>query len=199
MMNAPKPDEPPPSQRTPGPSPLAARENLDTISRAQRGGSFGGARYWSEQWLDRLDFVRRILGELHRRGWPHAPGTGWDNFDVEIHGSRWCLLRLTTVAEAHPHGRQLIRCRLRIHWSFLANTVVWASCGVALLLYGLTGRSPWLGGALCAGLGALGFWLHFEGRSLQRIFSVLLDDVAKGLKLAKVDSKPSPEGTLAHQ
>jgi hypothetical protein len=94
----------------------AIRPTLDSIALRDSDLPLDEVRYWSEQRMERVDFVKAVLQRLEQQGWPHRSDIGWNEFDVEIYGSRWTKLQLITVAEEHPPGKQLIRCRLRPRW-----------------------------------------------------------------------------------
>ena len=126
-------------------TPLAARRNLDLLSLKYQRQDVQDVRYWAENWVDRLDFVLRILAQLDQQGWPNKSDAGWNTYDVEIFGDRWSRLQLTTVSECFDSGKQMIRCRLRTFWSLPAYVVFWATLGCELLIIGSLWRlMPWL-------------------------------------------------------
>jgi len=171
------------------PLTLATQETLDSIALRQGSQSLDEVQYWTEQRLERLAFVTAVLQRLDQKNWPHRTDVGWSAFDVEIYGSRWSLLQLTTVAEDHPQRRQLIRCRLRAVFSLTAQITCATLLGSELLLIGLvTAWRPWswlilLTLPLC-------LWLALrDQRKLQSIATVLLDELAKERGLMKVRSE----------
>ena len=173
------------------PKPLLERESLDSLSLVNQTTRLGETQYWVETGLDRLGFLGRIRARLDEHGWQSKPDLGWENYDVEIIGNRWSRLQLTTVAEAHRGAKTLIRCRLRPAWTFLARTVFSATLGVELVCIGLWGAgNPWHWLVLLS-LIPLAGWLRMQGRSLQRLIAVFLDEIAKEFNLTKVG--PSPE------
>jgi hypothetical protein len=114
---------------------------------------------------------------------------------VEIHGSRWCELQLTSVAESHSRGKQLFRCRLHTQWSLLAKVTFWSALGFTLLLARLL--PFWISNLwYCLGIGAgilalvafaLTSFFRAEQRALKRLIVLLVDGVAKNLNLIKLD------------
>jgi len=168
--------------------PLAepSRETLDSVTLRNSGEPLGEARYWSRQRVDRAKLVAGIIEELNRRGWPNRLDIGWSEFDVEIYGSRWSHLQLTTAAEDHPRGRQLIRCRLRARWSLQAHVAFWSLLGLEALVMGFFGGwKNWLGLSLLT-LPAFVYFLSRQKRNLQSLVIVFLDDLAKQWNLLKI-------------
>ena len=171
-------------------SPLSAKENLDSLSLKSQGRRFDEVHFWDEHGTDRMTFLTAVLDQLEKRGWPNKADAGWQEFDLEIFGSRWSRLQLTTVTEAHALGKQLIRCRLRPRWSLLARASFWSTVGLELLLIGFAWRAfPWLW-TLLLSLLVFAWWLQREQRDLQRLIAVFLEETAKPLRLIPVPRVP---------
>lgn len=183
----------------PCPAPLAARQTLDSVALRESGRSLDHLDYWSAVPLDRLRYVSDILRRLDQQGWLFKSDIGWSDYDVEIYGNHWSQLQLATVAEDHAQGRHLIRCRLQARWSLQAKVVFWGLAGLELLVLGLLGgRWPWLW-LLLISWPLLGWLLRRQGRNLQSMLVVFLDQLAKDSNLTKLQSdsvaeplKPSP-------
>ncbi len=174
------------------PTPLAVQQSLDSVALRHSNRSLEQVCYWAEQGMDRLAWIAAVIRGLEKNGWPHRPDIGWSDFDAEIYGSRWSSLRLVTVAEEHPHNKKMLCCRLSARWSLQSKVVFWALFALQLLALGLLGSSlkwPWL---ILLSLPLLGWLLHREKRSLQSIIVVFLDDLAKELKLVKVQPESQP-------
>ncbi len=162
-----------------------------TLARLKANGTEparGEAQYWASGWFDRLVFLRRVLERLDHEGWQNKCDTGWCDFDVEISGSRWGRLQLSTVAESHAHGT-LIRCRLRTGWSLLAKLTFWSALGFELLVLGFVGQSLpawiWL---LPVSVLIFAAFLQNEECNLRRLIGAFLDGVARELHLTRVDA-----------
>jgi GT2 family glycosyltransferase len=169
---------------------LAAQESLDSVALRQSRVNLDETCYWAGTRLERLDFVAAVVKALEARGWPSRSDIGWSEYDVEVYGSRWIYLQLTTVAEEHPKGRQLIRCRLRTPWSLFARICFWSLAGGELLIISLLGVArawPWL---ILLALPSFAWFVARERRSLQSVAVTLLDDVAKSCGLLQIRSKP---------
>jgi O-antigen biosynthesis protein len=168
------------------PLELAAQESLDSVALFHSGKPLNEVQYWAGQRIDRLDFVAAIFRQLQERGWPNKSDVGWSDYDVEINGSRWSHLLLTTVVEDHPQGRQLVRCRLRAVWSFQAKVIFWALVALELLFIGLVGFQriwPWF---VLLTLPVFGWFETRERRKLQSVVTVFLDQLAKERGLVKI-------------
>lgn len=165
---------------------LAAQESLKSVALRDGKSRIEEVRFWAQQRIDRLAFVAAILKELDQRAWPHRADIGWSDFDVEIYGIRWSHLQLTTVAEEHPQRRQLIRCRLRAGWSPLARVAFMSVAGAELLAIGLLGGDriwPWL---LLLSLVPFVWFLEHQGRNLQSVTAIFLEEVSKQFGLIRV-------------
>jgi GT2 family glycosyltransferase len=182
------------------PSPLASRESLDSIALRIAKQPLDEAQYWTQQRTDRLAFVASLLQRLDRKGWAKSSDIGWSEYDVEIHGSRWSRVQLTTVAEDYPQDRQMIRCRLNAKASLAARIAVGAVLGLELLVIGLA-RSwrPW-SWLLLLTLPLAAWLLWLDRRRLQSVVTVFLDELAKEQNMVKVPGhaqEPSADETRA--
>jgi GT2 family glycosyltransferase len=163
--------------------PLENCESLDSLSLHQKGRARDEVQYAAPPGFARSEFLARALARLDRQGWLNRTDTGWGDYDLEVYGSRWTKLQLTTAAEYYPGG-QLLRCRLRPAFTLAARLVFWSLLGLALLATGLAGsQRAWLW-LLLLGAPVFALWLHREQRSLQRWFGVFLDKVAEEVGLA---------------
>jgi GT2 family glycosyltransferase len=186
----------------PRPAPQAAQQTLDSVALRNSKQSLREVSYWAEQRLDRLALAADILHRLNQQGWPNKSDIGWSDYDVEVYDTRWSKLQLITVAEEHPQGKQLIRCRLRARWALRTRVAFWSLCGFEFLICGLMGpRLPWLW-ALLLTLPLFAWFIRGQQRNLQSMIVVFLDDLAKEWRLTKVqpqsDSQPPTEPTGAH-
>jgi len=171
--------------------PLAAQQTLDSLALRHSHLSLQQVQYWAEPPIERLAFVTSMLRRLDQQGWPNKSDVGWSEYDVEVYGSRWCNLQITTVSEDHAIGKQMLRCRLRAKWSLQAKIVFWALCGFELLVLGFVRTQiPWLWFTLLT-LPLLALFLRREQRNLQSMLVVFLDELAKEWHLAKVSPDTS--------
>jgi O-antigen biosynthesis protein len=166
-------------------TPLSERESLDSLSLERYGVNLDVRCYWGENSrADRIKFIERVLARLDQRGWPNKPDSGWNKCDFEVYGSRWAKLLVTTAAEYHPGGKELLRCRLEARWSFLARVLFTTLAGSELVVIGAV-RNPWFWFLLVSLLPAA--WiLDGARRDLQRVFTTFLDNIAKEFGLHQV-------------
>jgi glycosyltransferase involved in cell wall biosynthesis len=172
-----------------GPTPRAAVENLASLSLQDKGEELDCVEYWANTSIERTDFVKHILDRLERQGWELKADTGWCDYDVEILGSRWAHLQLTTVAEPHASGKQLLRCRMRTTWSLPAKVALSMMLGFELVVIGFIQHEIvwiWL---LLFTVPAFAWYLHRDQRDLQRLISTLLDEIAQVSGLVKLNRK----------
>jgi hypothetical protein len=145
--------------------------------------------YWTQGGATRYDFLRALFSRLELEGWQLRPDTGWTGHDIEIMGSRWSRVRLTTVTEELDQGRRNFRCRLVPHWSLLAKVFLGAVFGAELVVVGfLAHLQPWVW------MLPLTIWLPYwllqhEQWVLIEPIALLVDDVAATLGLVKVEHK----------
>jgi hypothetical protein len=176
------------------PAPLAPQPTLDSMALRGSKQNLREVSYWAERRLDRLAYATDILRRLDRQGWPLKCDVGWSDYDVEVYDTRWTKLQLTTVAEEHAQGKQLLRCRLRPRWALRSRVSFWTLCGLALLVCGVVGRPlhwVWL---LLLALPLFVWFIRRQQRNLQSMMVVFLDDLAKEWGLTKVppESAPTP-------
>jgi glycosyltransferase involved in cell wall biosynthesis len=175
-----------------GPTPTKAVENFESLALQDRPEALDQVDYWADAAMDRLDFVRRILERLDREGWETKPDAGYSEYDVEILGSRWAHLQLTTVAEPHAQGKQMVRCRLRAGWSLFAKVALFAMFLFELVVIEFVWHALWEIWFLVLTVPAFAWYVNHDRSDLQRLISVVIDDVAKKNAMIKVNgTKPA--------
>ncbi len=181
------------------PTPQAAYDSLTSQALKDRTDPLDLVEYWAEKWVDRLDFVKRILNRLDEQEWQNKIDAGWSEFDVEVFGSRWARLQLTTVGEPYAGGKQLLRCRMRTAWSLPAKLAFYTMIGFEMLVIGFVQeRFLWIW-LLLLTLPIFIWFMVQEQRDLQRLISVLIDDVAKQCGLLRMNRQKPAEKPAAHQ
>ncbi len=170
------------------PTPLSARQTLDSIAVRDGKSSLREVQYWADHRIDRIQWVTTVINRLDRQGWPNRTDVGWSDYDVEIHDTRWTRLQLTTVVEEHPRSKQLIRCRLFGRWALRSRFVFWTLCGAEFLTCGiLAPQRPWLWLMLLS-LPLFAWFIRRQQRNLRSIIVIFLDELAKEWNLTKVQT-----------
>ena len=176
-------------------TPAKAFRRIASIAYLDRGEPLDEIQYWCHTGMDRLTLVYSIVAKLEEEKWQHKPDAGWAEHDVEIFGTRWSRLQLTTVTEYVEKGHQLFHCRLKAGWTLLAKVLFWMACGLELLLIGVVSKSvPWLWMLLLT-LPLLGLYFENEKRILQRLIVAFLDELAVKHELTKVPFSKTREVT----
>jgi hypothetical protein len=163
--------------------PIASPSNEQTLS------------YWSDGALDRYAFLKRIIARLEAEKWRIKLDTGYNDYDLEIAGSNWARLRLTTVTEELDAGRRVFRCRIKSSWTFRSQALFWLCLATALAIVGLLAPiEPWLW-MLPATLPILDLFLNGEKRRTQQLLTALLDRSASEQRLVKLSNSAGDEVT----
>jgi hypothetical protein len=170
-----------------GPTADTEQARLEKLQQKDKGEPLDHAYYWTTKDISRIDFVNDILTRLEQQGWPSKADTGWCNYDIEIFGSRWSRLQLTTVTEDMAGGHKLFRVRLHAGWSLLAKLAFWGAFGFEMLLIGVVAHEqPWLWMILLT-MPLFGWFLEQEKRNLQRLMGGFLNEVANGRKMTRLE------------
>lgn len=154
-------------------------ESFDSRGLGQSNRELGEIAFWNTVGVERIPFLRAVIRALEEKQWPHKTDPGWSEFDLEIYGSRWCLVRVLSVSDVFGHNRVAIRCRLGTRWSLLSKALCWSLVGLQLITLGLFGdptpRWFWLLPLLLMGQF---IWIRKEQRRMRRVLFVLLRHVA---------------------
>lgn len=172
--------------------PLDAFENLDSLSRKAQRMVPEVQSFWAPGGLTRMEFLHALIEKLDHQGWHHRTDSGWSGFDLEVYGSRWCKLQLTTVTEPATRGGNLVRCRLESAWTLATRIGVWALLGLELAFIGLlpAGRPWWW--LLLLSLPLVMWFVHRRQRDLRRIFGTFLDQFGAACGLRRLDAAGNP-------
>ncbi len=170
-------------------TPPAPTEALAALELKDKGEPLDTIEYWVETWADRVEFLQGILARLDEQGWQNKADAGWSEYDIEIYGSRWAYLQLTSVAEPHNAGRQLFRVRLKTKWSLLAKVAFFSALALELLVIGFVATElPWLWMLLLVQV-VFAWFLEVEQRDFQRLIIAIVDRVAQRKGLYKIDNE----------
>jgi hypothetical protein len=143
--------------------------------------------YWSK-WYDRLTLLDKIATEVRKAGWRMRVDSGWANWDMEIYGSRYVKVRLTTATEHHHNVGMLTRIRVQLEMSKFCAVLFFASCMLAGLL--LMYMWPFSRTAVLIPLTWWAMYLVNKWRVSRPIFG-LIDEVAERSEFYPVYPKKS--------
>jgi hypothetical protein len=93
----------------------------------------GTLRYWNRD-HDRLPLLHQIKEEVRDAGWRARLDSGWHNWDMEIYGSRYVKVRLTTATEDHNANGMLTRVRVELRQSRFGQVFMVGTMLLACLL-----------------------------------------------------------------
>lgn len=162
-------------------TPLARRENLESLGRSleETRASRTVATYHDPACRGRLPFLNAILGQLEQEHWLHRVDAGWGGYDLEVYGSRWSRVELTTVTEHPGPDGERLRCRFRTRWTLPARLLVGGTGLLALLLVAaFRSTTSWAWLALAAPA-LIALWLRRDQHRLLRVLAAFLDGIAR--------------------
>jgi hypothetical protein len=90
-------------------------------------------RYWSIH-QSRVSLIDKIAQGVTEAGWRMRLDSGWSGWDMEIYGSRYVKVRITTATEHHHHKGKLTRVRVEPLMSHFTRVLLAASAVLAGLL-----------------------------------------------------------------
>jgi glycosyltransferase involved in cell wall biosynthesis len=90
-------------------------------------------KYWSTE-HGRLKLMDEVIAEIRKKAWRLRVDSGWEGWDLEIYGSRYTKIRITTATEHHHGSGMLTRVRVKPMMSTFCKVLLWASCILAGLL-----------------------------------------------------------------
>jgi glycosyltransferase involved in cell wall biosynthesis len=93
----------------------------------------GTLRYWSHV-HDRMPLLNQISDEVRAAGWRARLDSGWHAWDMEIYGSRYAKVRLTTATEHHNETGMLTRVRVELRQSRFGQVLMVGTLLLACLL-----------------------------------------------------------------
>ncbi len=135
----------------------------------------GTLRYWSTS-HERVHLLQQITEEVKSAGWRSRIDSGWGGWDIEIYGSRYVKVRLTTATEQHEGKGMLTRVRVQSFMSKFCLCLFIAS----LILAGLLLLHVWPFSRIAV-LIPLSWWAMFlvNRRTVTGPILGLIDEVAE--------------------
>jgi hypothetical protein len=146
-------------------------------------------RYWSIH-HGRLTLIDKIVAAIREAGWKVRVDSGWGGWDMEIYGSRYVKVRLTTATEHHHHKGKLTRIRVESLPSHFTLVLLAASTVLAGLL--LLKMWPF---SRTAVLIPLAWWSMYAVNRWRVTGPVLglIDSICEQLNYWPVPAHPAPE------
>ncbi len=95
-------------------------------------------RYWSKT-EDRYLLLKEITREVRAARWRMRLDSGWNKWDLEIYGSRYVNLQISTATEEHHGVGKLTRVRVRAKMSNFCKALM----GASIILSGLLLLHMW--------------------------------------------------------
>jgi hypothetical protein len=146
-------------------------------------------RYWSIH-HGRLTLIDKIAQGVRDAGWKVRVDSGWGGWDMEVYGSRYVKVRLTTATEHHHHKGKLTRIRVES----LPSHFMVVLLGASLVLAGLLLLKMWPL-SRSAVLIPLAWWSMYAVDRWRVTGPVLgmIDSIASSLNYWPVPAQPVPE------
>jgi hypothetical protein len=144
--------------------------------------------FWSEQGCQRTDVLAAVVARLKDERWGTAY-SDWSEWDVEVHGHPWTLLRICTAQEDHGGRRHLIRVRYALRPTGFGVAVAGLSFVAAAVVACV---NVWLGAAAAVALAAATFAAWRRGARLASQVVRGVDDLASGLGLLPCPAAGDP-------
>lgn len=165
---------------------LSKRETLESVTRSLEFSDFGSMRYWNDRALERAEFLSQLIERLDQRGWQNKVDNGWNAYDVQVYGTAWSHLRISTASEYFPQGRQVLNVRLLPGWTLLAKVLFSGLLAVEVVLMGIVGEGKAWPAFTLLSLPLLAWFLARDQRNLQRHMAVFIEELAKDLHLPRL-------------
>jgi GT2 family glycosyltransferase len=145
--------------------------------------------FWNEEGHGREKLLASTTRLLEDEGWSYSLDTGWNDWDVQVYGSFWWIVRLRTVTEYHGGPKCLTRADLRLRLGgaillanlFALGTLAWQQF--------LGDGVPWWGWAAYA---VFLLFLGVRARRLKRRLGDLLTVAARQVGLEPVPTGRTP-------
>ncbi|MEA3186326.1 MAG: hypothetical protein QOD99_156 [Chthoniobacter sp.] len=96
-------------------------------------GSISRLNFWNEKGTGREKMLEEIFALLETEGWRYSSDTGWKDWDVQIYGNFWWIIKLQTVTEYHGGPKCLTRVRLA--YKPVVTFVLMNMIALSILLY----------------------------------------------------------------
>ncbi len=89
------------------------RSRDEELEKGSAGRRFSKLEFWNEEGHGRERLLAETTKLLEDEGWSYSLDTGWNDWDLQVYGSLWWLVRLRTVTEYHGGPKCLTRANLQ--------------------------------------------------------------------------------------
>ena len=159
------------------------------LAKRHAAGSTTRFEFWNEEGHGRERLLTETTRLLEDEGWSYSLDTGWNDWDVQIYGSFWWIVRLRTVTEYHGGPKCLTRATQHLRMGG-ANLLVNFLLLLTLTYQHFLGSGiPWW---MAGGYGAWLVFLALRARRLKRRAADLLCVAARHSGLERVTGKSAP-------
>ena len=161
-------------------------------------GSLSGSNtqldFWNESGTGREKLLEEVFASLETEGWRYSADTGWKQWDAQIYGNQFWIVKLRTVTEYHGGPKCLTRVNLGLKPVFSTVLILAIFLGVILWRYFISMKHDDV--VLWAAFAILCLSLAFRAYRLKRRVAHLVIAAASRSGLSRVfgaKSKPMPE------
>jgi glycosyltransferase involved in cell wall biosynthesis len=178
-------------KRTPH-SVIAAPEA--SLTKGSLSGSNTHLDFWNETGVGREKLLEEVFAALETEGWRYSADTGWKEWDVQIYGNQYWIVKMRSVTEYHGGPKCLTRINLSLKPVFSTVLILAIYFGVILWRFFISNKTnDW---ALWGIFAVLCLWFAFRAYRLKRRVAHLVIAAANRAGLQRVfgaKSKPMPE------
>jgi GT2 family glycosyltransferase len=165
------------------------RSREQELGEKHAAGSNSDFEFWNEEGHGREKLLASTTELLESEGWSYSLDTGWNDWDAQIYGSFWWIVRLRTVTEYHGGPKCLTRATLRLR---MGGAAIMAN----FLAFCLLAYQQFLGGGIAwwaaAGYLVLAGFLWFRARRLKQRAADLLTVAARRAGLSRLTASARP-------
>ena len=160
-------------------------------------GSLSGSNtqldFWNEAGVGREKLLEEVFSSLETEGWRYSADTGWKEWDAQIYGNQFWIIKFRSVTEYHGGPKCLTRVNLGLKPVFTTVLINAVFIGVILWRYFISGKTDTV---LWAVFAIVSLSFAFRAYRLKRRSAHLVIAAANRCGLTRVfgsKSKPMPK------
>jgi GT2 family glycosyltransferase/exo-beta-1,3-glucanase (GH17 family) len=170
------------------PVQIETLETINSISIKGHESAFRELSYFSDQKIDKFKFLDNLELKLNKRNFIIKSDLGWNNFDFEILGSRWCLIRILLISDSG----KIIRCRLIPMLTMPARILLSSVIAASVLVIGILQLGFWTWLIPIVASTSLILWFRKKQNSLLRVMKTFIDETAKQFNMTPIQTEKVP-------